>query len=165
MMFHKIRYQKEIVELEFFRSIGVLPTNRLMERWYTNQTGIRSKCANHIASNSEESWREVYWENFYRDISIKTGDWAYEKETRLVLTSSLVDLSQHSTRQLLYEFESLAGIVFGINTSDDDKVEIIDIILTKCRESKRISFDFFQAYYSHETGAIEKQKLNIKIPH
>lgn len=163
MEFHRIRYQKEIEELDFFRSIGVLPVNRLIERWYTNQAGVRSKCADHIAADSEESWREAYWKSFFRDISVKTEDWSYEKEVRLVLTSSFVDLDQQSTRQLTYKFESLAGIVFGINMSDEDKMDIIDIVLTKCKESKRTAFDFFQAYYSHETGSIEKHQLNIKI--
>ena len=165
MEFHRVRYQKEIEELDFFRSIGVLPVNRLIERWYTNQAGDRSKCADHIAADSEASWRELYWKSFLRDISIKSEDWSYEKEFRLILNSSLVDLDQPSTRQLTYKFESLGGIVFGINMSDEDKISIIDIILTKCQELKRTAFDFFQAYYSHETGSIEKQKLNIKIPH
>ena len=165
MEFHRIRYQKEIEELDFFRSIGVLPVNRLIERWYTNQAGVRSKCADHIAVDNEASWQEVYWKSFYRDISLKTEDWSYEKEFRLILASSLVDLAQQSTRKLSYKFESLAGIVFGMNMSDEDKIDIIDVVLAKCQESKRTSFDFFQAYYSHETGFIEKQKLHIKIPH
>ena len=165
MEFHRIRYQKEIEELDFFRSIGVLPVNRLIERWYTNQAGVRSKCADHIAADSEASWREVYWKSFYRDISLKTEDWSYEKEVRLILTSSLVDLDQQSTRRLNYKFESLAGIVFGMNMSDENKINIIDVVLAKCQESRRTAFDFFQAYYSHETGFIEKQKLDIKIPH
>ena len=164
MEFHRITYQKEIEELDFFCSIGELPVNRLIERWYTSQAGVRSKCADHIAADNEALWREVYWRNFYRDISLKTEDWSYEKEVRLILTSSLVDFDQQSARQLTYKFESLAGIVFGINMSDEDKINIIDIILKKCQEENRTAFDFFQAYYSHETGFIEKEKLNIKIP-
>ena len=164
MEFHRITYQKEIEELDFFCSIGVLPVNRLVERWYTSQAGVRSKCADHITADNEASWREVYWKNFFRDISLKTEDWSYEKEVRLILTSSLVDLGLESTQQLTYKFESLSGIVFGINMSDEDKINIIDIIRTKCQEANRTAFVFFQAYYSHETGFIEKQKLNIKIP-
>lgn len=164
MKFHRIKYQKRIEELDFFCSIGRLPVKRLIERWYTNQAGDRSKCADHVAADNEASWREVYWKNFFRDISLKTADWSYEKEVRLILDDSLVDLEQKWARKLTYKFESLAGIVFGINMSDEDKINIIDTVLTKCKKSKRAAFDFFQAYYSQEAGSIEKQKLNIKIP-
>ena len=47
--------------------------------------------------------------------------------------------------------------------SDTDKVEAIDIILNKCREINRDSFEFYQAYYGHESKAIEAEKLDIRV--
>ena len=45
MRLHKIGYQEELRELDFFRSIGVLPTGRLLSRWYTDHAGNRSICS------------------------------------------------------------------------------------------------------------------------
>ena len=162
--FHRVNYQEELQDLDFFRSIGVLPTGRLWSKWYSDSAGNRSKVSGHIGTGDEGSWRKAYWQSFYRDITIKTQDWAYEKETRLILTSSLTDLSDESTRKLSYKFESLAGIIFGINMEDADRLDIIDVVLKKCLETKRRSFDFYQAYYSRESKGIEKQKLEIPVP-
>ncbi|MDE0553598.1 MAG: DUF2971 domain-containing protein [Candidatus Poribacteria bacterium] len=135
MKFYKIVYKSGIDAVDFFRSIGVLPTDRLVKRWYTDHSGNVSNCAHHIGSDIEGSWRETYWNNFLRDISVKSTDWAYEKEYRLILNASFIDLNDKSTRKLKYKFESLNGIVFGINMSDEDKLRIIDIIFKKCRKS------------------------------
>lgn len=35
------------------------------------------------------------------------------------------------------------------------------IIEKKCRETGRDKFNFYQAKYSHETGQIERKKLNL----
>ena len=162
--FHRVNYREELQELDFFRSIGVLPTGRLWSDWYTDSAGNRSKVSDHIGGGGDESWRKAYWQSFYRDITIKTQDWAYERETRLILASSITDLSEASKRKLTYKFESLNGIIFGMNMRDFDKLEIIDVVLKKCSETKRRSFDFYQAYYSREDKAIEKQKLEIQVP-
>ena len=161
--FYKVSYQDEITEFDFFRSIGVLPTGKLMSDWYTDRAGRRSKCSSHMGTNDEEAWRNSYWERFYRDITVKTQDWAYEREVRLILNDGVSDLCEPNTRNLTYKFSSLRGIIFGISMSDADKVETIDIILNKCRETDRDSFEFYQAYYSHETMAIEAEKLNIRV--
>ena len=76
----------------------------------------------------------------------------------------MIDLSETLNRRLTYNFEDLKGIIFGINMSDDDKMDIIDIILKKCCQSDRASFEFYQAYYSHESNSVERQKLDVSIP-
>ena len=48
--------------------------------------------------------------------------------------------------------------------TDKEKMEVIDIVFEKCRKENRDYFEFYQAYYSHETNSIERHKLNIKIP-
>ena len=164
MPFYGVRYEEQVRELDFFRSIGVLPTGRLLSSWYTDRAGNRSICSDHIGSSDEDSWREGYWEKFYQDIIIKSKDWAYEKEMRMILSSLISDLTDKTSRKLTYRFASLRGIIFGINMKDNDKMKIIDIVFEKCRSENREDFEFFQAYYSHETNAIERHKLNIKIP-
>ena len=164
MPLYNVGYQEELRELDFFRSIGALPTGRLLSRWYTDNAGNRSICSDHIGSGDEDSWRNAYWKKFYQDITIKSQDWAYEKEIRVVLSSSFSDLTEKTARKLTYRFPSLRGVIFGINMTDEEKMEIIDIVFEKCRKEKRDYFEFYQAYYSHETNSIERYKLNIKIP-
>ena len=70
-------------------------------------------------------------------------DWGYEKEHRLVLNSGM----DEAHRKLKYEFNSLHGIIFGINTKEEDKLKIIDIIESKCSQYERGEFKIYQAYH------------------
>ena len=95
----------------------------------------------------------------------KTTDWAYEQEFRLVLNPVLDDSFTKGQRTLTYDFNSLKGIVFGIRTTDRDKLEILDIIGNKCRESQRRDFQVFQAYYSPATGDIRCREVPMNLIH
>ena len=162
--FRKVSYAGKARAVDFFRSIGRLRVPVLIKLWYTDSDGNRSKCAAHIgpAGNKKDVWRKSYWQNFYRDITIKTKDWKYEQEYRLILRSRWSKLDEKKNRTRTYNFNSLKGIIFGIKTSDDDRLRIIEIIEEKCKENNRTDFKFFQAYYSPEDGNI--RKYEIKLP-
>jgi hypothetical protein len=81
---------------------------------------------------------ERYWATFLKSQTTKIDDWAYEDEYRLVLNSLITDYSDASRRKLKYNFGDLKGIIFGINTSDDDKAAILRIIKQKCQEMNRV---------------------------
>ena len=104
-----------------------------------------------------------YWENFYRDLTIKSRDWQFEEEERLVLYSSLWPELDDCQRTLTYEFESLTGIIFGVNTSEEDKLMVMKVIERKCREIGRTEFKFYQAYYSPADGDIQRREVSIKF--
>ena len=104
------------------------------------------------------AWREACWKRFYPALSVKTLEWEYEQETRLVLHGLLGDLDEQS-RVLTYDFSSLKGIIFGIRTPAGEKLKIIEIISRKCHENGRNDFELFQAYYCHDTGRIQKYGL------
>ena len=163
MTFHEIDYKDKAGEIDFFRSIGWFPEATLRKVWYSDKNESLSECGAHLESNNIESWRENYWNNFYPDITAKTRDWEYEKESRLILHSILDDLSEGRQRTLTYNFNSLKGIIFGIRTPDTDKLKIMETILKKCQENKRTDFEFFQAYYCYETGNIQKHKISLKF--
>lgn len=157
MEFHDVKYGEKYGEIDFFRSIGMFPAGKLTEVWYSDKNGNLSECASHFETNTE-AWREAYWERFYPALSVKTLDWEYEQETRLVLNGLLGDLDEDS-RALTYDFSSLKGIIFGTRTPDTEKLKIIEILSKKCHENDRNEFELFQAYYCHESGRIQKYRL------
>ena len=162
--FRKVSYADKAKAVDFFRSIGGLRVPVLIKLWYTDPDDNRSECADHIGPDGDkkDSWRKSYWENFYRDITMKTRDWEYEQEYRLILRSRWSRLDEQKNRTRAYNFNSLKGIVFGIKTSDEDRIRIIEIVERKCKDNNRTNFKFFQAYYSPEDGDI--RKYEIKLP-
>lgn len=157
-----ISYSARPVTIDFFMNIGVLPLPVLMNFWFTDDGGSISRCATHLVTDSgEDSWRERHWADFKSDITTKSKDWEYEQESRLIL-HGLLDLALDKRRRTLsYKFESLIGIIFGIRTSDESKVRIIDIVQRKCLENDRTDFGFFQAYYSPKHQDIRKFRLEV----
>ena len=163
MPFHGVRYAKKAGEVDFFRSLGRLPVPVLMQLWYTDSDGNKSECAAHIQPDGEkkDDWRESYWDNFYRDITIKTKDWEYEQEYRLILNDRWREHEGKNYRTHTYNFSSLKGIILGIKVSDEDRLKIIEIVETKCRENNRTNFKLFQAYYSPKYGDIRKYEITL----
>ena len=164
MAFSRVSYEDKPGEVDFFRSIGVLPTPALMKLWYTDESGNVSECSTHSTGAAGlDAWRKIYWEQFERDITIKTKDWRYEEEERLILYSSLDNALDGRRRTTTYRFDSLVGIIFGIMTPDEHKLKIMEVIEGKCRESGRTGFNFYQAYYSHEDGDIQRSPIGIEF--
>lgn len=159
-IFEKIEYHNEHPEIDFFRSLGRLNKLQLNALWYEDGNGNRSECGTHLNENEQE-WRNNYWESFTTSITVKLAEWSYEKEFRLILTGGFLDYSTPAKRKLKYDFKDLESITFGIKTSDEDKVKIMQIIDEKCKKNKRSDFTFYQAYYSKETGKIESYKLSL----
>ena len=160
--FFEVSYADKPGEVDFFRSIGRLTEEEQKKLWYTDDEGNESECGSYFQHHSDTfNWREDYWNRFYRDITTKTKDWEYEQEYRLILYDMLSEYDKKESRTLSYDFNSLKGIIFGINTSDKHKSKIIDIIERKCSEHKRTDFEYFQAYYSPEDGNIRKRKIQL----
>jgi hypothetical protein len=57
--------------------------------------------------------------------------------------------------------QRLAGIVFGVNTSEADKVRIIKMIKEKCRSEGHASFDFYQTRYFREDRAFSLTPVSL----
>ena len=161
--FHEVSYENKLTEIDFFRSIGAGTVAEIMKTWYTNEDGKRSECASHIGDESEGvAWRKDYWDNLFRIITTKNRDWEYEQEYRVILYDIVRGVVEKADRTLTYDFNSLKGIIFGMRTSIEDKLKIINIIKSKCDENNRIDFKFFQAYYSPENGEIRKYEILLR---
>ena len=157
-----MHYGEERNEVDFFRSLGQLPECKAMEIWYKDADGNVSECGSHFGKDFE-TWKEGYWTTYYPDIIAKTRDWEYEEESRLILFSQISGLTEKAQRKLKYRFNSLKGIIFGIRTSDSDKLKAIEIISKKCSDTGRSDFQFYQAHYNHRTSGISKHRMNIKL--
>lgn len=166
--FRKVNYTHIPDETDFFRTICRPDVPTITELWYTDQNGNISECAAHLESDrSLSAWRERCRNNFSRHVTFKTKDWRYEQECRLILDEGLGQFSKKDDRALIYDFNSLNGIIFGIRTPREDQVKIRETIREimeekkKCPENNQTDFKYFQAYYSAEDGKIQKREIRL----
>lgn len=158
--FYKVDYTKRYPEIDFFKSLGCITMPNLSE-WYRDEKGNKSSCAD-VVYEDEEKWRDKYWADFQSGQTTKLEDWSYEEEYRLILRQGMVnDFSGKTHRKLKYNFKALEGIVFGIETPEQDKLEVIKIIEDKCHLENRNDFKFYQAYYSIKDGNIKTLEMNL----
>lgn len=158
--FHDINYETKIKAVDFFKSIGRLPYPTLIGEWYCDENNQRSSFVTDVLTD-QEAWRKNYWEMFYANIPIKTNEWRHEEESRLVHIDSLSNEIEINDRLLNYDFNDLDGVIFGINTSDEDKVSIIKIVHDVCMKNSRFDFKFYQATYDNEGGKIQINELSL----
>lgn len=156
--FYKVYYKEKHTQIDFFKSLAKASKGELMTQWYTDEKGNKSICGEHLDINTDQ-WRDLYWKNFHNSLCIKSVDWQYEKEYRLVIDDNFMDFSDREKRKIKYNFLSLRGVVFGIKTSESDKMKILKIIKNKCEAHNRTEFEFYQAFYSPKTGKIDKRRL------
>ena len=161
--FREVSYTDRPGEIDFFRTICRLPVGALKKLWYTDQEGNVSKCADHLQEygGDEDAWRKNYRNKFFRGLITKTTDWAYEQEYRLILEAGLSQFNEKKERTLIYDFDSLKGIIFGIKTSTEDQMKIIDIIEKKWGKNKRTDFKYYQAYDCPIKRQIRKRQIYL----
>jgi hypothetical protein len=158
--FEEMKYVDKYPEIDFFRSMGVLPEQVLLREWYRDEQGQQSICAEDLLSNPSE-WIQRHRQTHRDTITTKFRDWQHEREYRLVLDSHAASLDEIEHRKLKYKFEDLEGIIFGINTPIDVKLKVTRIIEKKCKENAREHFEFGQAWYSPFSGKVETRKLDL----
>jgi hypothetical protein len=154
----EVQYRDRYAEIDFFRSLGRL-THPQLAFWFTGKGGAVSSTGLDLLKETEE-WRQEYWDNFHQAITTKLTDWQHEQEYRITLHSDF-DLSDRLSRKLPYRLENLQGIIFGMKTPTQDKIDIVRIIEGKCRKEGREKFEFHQAYYSRQTGRIATTPLGL----
>lgn len=162
MLFKKIVYDSGYPEIDFFRSIGRLTISKLNSSWYTDDEKNMSNIHKEVFDD-EDKWRKGYWDKFSENNLIKTKDWEYEDEYRLILNAGMDGEMDKTYRKLKYDFQNMKGLIFGINTSMADKTKIFEIIKTKCLEYQRNSFEFYEAYYCNFNKNIQFKKIGINF--
>ncbi|HTB22207.1 MAG TPA: DUF2971 domain-containing protein [bacterium] len=160
MRFYRVSYQSKYPEVNFFHSLGRLTGPVLVKHWYYGDSNNISPYVTEIVKN-DEKWRRDYWKAFHLSNTTKLGEWEYEGEWRVVLSSSFYDLSKKETRLLKYNFSDLEGIIFGLETTIEDKLKIFRIIGEKCDQNKNFNIKFYQAFYSHKDGKIKIEESEL----
>lgn len=133
-----------------------------MREWFQDDLGATSPLADHLFGKENEQWRKSYWDRFEIQLLRKLPDWEHEHEYRIILSDILGIHETSEGRTFSYDYDTLDGIIFGINTSLSNKLKIMHIIDKKIGErSIRNNFKFFQAKYSPRTGRIEAHHLAL----
>ena len=157
-----VEYQSTFVAIDFFRSLGGLSVPVINRDWHRSPDGRVSICD--FGGDFSEEKRSEFWKAFMASATTKLKDWEYEQEYRLVLHGNVLDFSEKESRVATYDFSDLEGIIFGMNTTDADKLAIMKIIDEKCQSHQLQDFKFYQAYYEHATGRIEATELtHLKV--
>ena len=148
-----VKYSAQVLTRNFFdtlRNLNFLDA----EDWLTGRGGIRSEKLN---APETLNYYDDYQEKFYR----KTTDWLHEREYRIFLSDRFYRYGDKFARSLRYDLNALTGIIFGIRTTFDDKLKLIQKLN---RLDKNVSnFDFFQAEYDDETQIISVREKNLLI--
>jgi len=162
MYFDKVEYGNDRERVDFFRSILTLPTPVLFEEWYSDGAGATSVCADFLKRiDIDQEERKKYWDNLKRIATSKSIDWKDENEYRLILTPLLIDYPEKKDRLFRYDFNDLEGIIFGMRTPIDAKIEILAILDRKCQEHKRHDFKIYQADYDHKKKEMVIDELKL----
>jgi hypothetical protein len=162
MLLDPVRYTAYEQSIEFFTNIGCLPLGQMLRNWFRDDDGNTSPLAEHLNEDRQEAWRNGYWENFTPPLLRKLPDWQHEEEFRIVISDILGIHESHEGRAFTYDYDTLDGIIFGINTSLSDKVRIMRI-LDKKLENRTVTepFKLFQARYHPRSGRIEAHHLSL----
>ncbi len=156
MKFKEIDYSGAFENINFFENVCARLTGRELPQWYIGKNGEKSPIIDKILS---DEWRKRYWQRAEKRLLVKTRDWSYEKEYRLVINSFLKDNLEKQDRVFKYDFKDLDGIILGINTPLEAVHKIINIIEQKCKENDRKEFNLYRAYYCEKNKNIQFMPL------
>ena len=168
MYFDKVEYGNDRTPVDFFRSMLTLPSPKLYESWYTDDTGAISVCADVLQKiegydvfDAVGTERQKYWNIQKRITTSKALDWKDENEYRLILTPLLFDYTEPKDRVLKYDFKDLDGVIFGHKTPDNAKKEILTILDKKCKELNREDFKVYQAGFNRSNNEMIIDELTM----
>lgn len=145
----KVKYHAEVRPLNALAMLGELDD-------YRNRMALPS---------GARVWPPGYLAKFRNIIVTKSTDWQRENEYRIILENAQEDRGQpesatlQSEREVHYNFETLKGIIFGVNTEDKVKIEIMKLVERKCAKEIRSDFKFYQAYL--ERGVVKIYEVGL----
>ena len=148
-----VRYGGNIIERNFFQTIGSLNRSQVKE-WLTGTAGV-SSCYNEICADVKK-WRERYWEVFDTKTFRKTMSWKHEGEYRAAVDNTFYEFDEPQKQNLKFDWKILKGVIFGLCTTEYDKKRIWDALME--HRSELTDFTFYQAEYDEEEQQIKIRK-------
>lgn len=147
MELQEVKYDVDHKKINFFDMLGNLT---IPEIYYLFSD--KDKRSSFLLEREKDinEWRKKYNEILNNIYLVKTKDWKSEEEYGILLRDILDIFLDVSNRRCRYNFKSLKGIIFGIKTSESDKIKIIDIISKKCSMYGIKDFKIYQAYFDEE---------------
>lgn len=146
-----VEYGGKVISRNFFETFGRLTLPQI-RTWLTGTTGC-SKSMDAFAQENVEAWRNRYWKDYGERFYKKLGSWEYEAEYRMLLGDMLDQYEDPQQRNLKYDPSTLKGVIFGMRTSEIDKLTIIKD-LKKTRNTLK-GFEFYQAQFDESSQTIE----------
>lgn len=150
----QVKYESPLIRRNFFESLGGLTYSQI-NSWLVSGRGEKSRL---LEKYKDEEWRNRYWKDYDEKYCLKLPAWKHEKEYRLLLIDFL---HKHTPEERLvaYEPDNLIGVIFGIQTSEFDKIQIIHAIKETGRKLE--NFNFYQAEYEDEEQYITIRKKTL----
>lgn len=155
----RVEYGGAVIERNFFETLGRCTIPQI-EDWLTGTEWI-SNCFHVFAE--EQKWRDSYWAVFAAKNYRKIKAWAHEEEYRIVIDNTFYEYADAQSRNLKYDTSRLKGVVFGINTSEYDKKEIVEALIKNSMIDE--NFKFYQAEYDEEEQVITNRKMGAWDEH
>lgn len=149
-----VKYNSPLIQRNFFESLGRLNYFQLAS-WLVTGTGEKSEI---LAKYNDEEWRNKYWADYTEKYCLKLPSWKHEQEYRLLLIDGLHEHTPEE-RFVEYALDNLVGIIFGIETSQYDKMQIINAIKDTGRNLD--NFKFYQAEYDDEEQGIKIREKKL----
>lgn len=146
-----IKYSSQFITRNFFDTLRHLKFIRV-EDWLTGKGGVKSY---KLDDETAGEYDEDYHEKFYN----KLTDWNHEHEYRIFLSDRFYRYGDKFARKLRYNPNALTGIIFGLRTTLDDKLKLIQKL---DRLGKTVAnFDFLQAEFDDETQVISVREKTL----
>ena len=148
----EVKYSNEILQKNFFDTLAYMTYDEL-KTWLTDEQGNSSKYLREYPYYSSKYFHGNYWKDYKEKFFTKLESWKNEDEYRALISS----LDSEKNRILKYDTTALKGIIFGIKTSVEDKIRLIQ----KVRATELHSdFKFYQAEYDDD---LQEIKIREKI--
>jgi hypothetical protein len=148
-----VTYTNRPPEVDFFQSLGTLPRAKLERTWHCNREGTCSPIID-ATLKDHATWHAAYWASFNRVMTTKLADWKHEEEYRIVLPDMLGLHTDAADAVMEYDFSCLVGVVFGLRTREQDKLEAMKLIAADCERLGRKDFEFHQIVYQASKGCL-----------
>lgn len=157
----KVKYSKKYEQINFFQMLGNLPKVIINKYWLQDWENNITSCKKIINTYTKSDFSSRYYNYFFNNFCTKLPDWKKEKEHRIVIQKDMFGCNSKDQRKFTYDFSLLTGIIFGIQTTDEQKKEIIKIIQNKCSKSDNREFKFYRTEYNEETGLIDIEEIKL----